>query len=265
MMKFLYKLEKKFGKFAIPNLIVYLLFGQGIAFILSMWNPYVIYNFMFNWQAILQGEIWRLVTFIFIPQATSPIWFFLVLIIYYSIGTSLERTLGTFHFNFYYFISLFMSMVICAIFNISWPIASYVNQTLCLALATLMPDQTFYLYFFIPIKAKYLIVFYFVLLGMEVLSGGILTLVLILASSTGYIIYFAIPAIKGQRMRIKARPAQKKYNEQQNQPSEKVIKVAFHKCNVCGKTELDDPDMDFRYCSKCGKEFCEEHLKNHEH
>ena len=133
-----------------------------------------------------------------------------------------------------------------------------------------MPDATFYLYFFIPFKAKYLLVFYFVILGMQMLTGGLPTIALICSSLLGYFIFFAYPALKHQKLRRKGLAGQKQFRAAKRElDAEKraPIKVAFHKCHVCGKTELDDPDMEFRYCSKCNGnyEYCMDHLRNHEH
>ncbi|OOB78448.1 MAG: hypothetical protein ATN33_00840 [Epulopiscium sp. Nele67-Bin001] len=275
-MNFLDKLERKFGRFAIPNLMLYLMFGQGIVFIASLINPSLLYNFVFSWPLILQGEIWRLVTFIFMPASNSVIWFMLIVVIYYSIGSQLERAWGTFHFNFYYFISVISTVIVCILFGISGNIATYINMSLFLSYATLVPEATFYFYFIIPVKAKYMIYFYFVILGLDVLSYGITRFFLIVASLTGYIIFFVIPMLSGRRMRPKRTGSyDNAVYHQQNRRKEQakdmpkgkagVTKLAFHKCEVCGKTEVDAPDMEFRYCSTCGKEFCIEHLKSHEH
>lgn len=271
-MKFLNKLERKFGKYAIPNLMFYLIFGQGIVFFATLINPSLYYNFLFNWDAILSGEIWRLITFIFIPNSMDPLWFILMVIIYYSVGTSLERTLGTFNFNFYYFSSVICTVIVCAIFDMSGNIGTYINTSLWLSLATSMPNMSFYLYFFIPIKAKFLVYLYLILMAADVLMSAnkIATLLVIVASLTGYIIFFVIPLLKERKMMgkrttyVKPASAAPNPNRVERTKAPEVIKVAFHKCSVCGKTELDDEDMEFRYCSKCNKEYCSEHLKNHE-
>lgn len=269
-MKFIYKLERKFSKYAIPNLMMYIIFGQAIIFLLSMFNPNLYYNFMFSWSHILQGEIWRLVTFIFIPDTMSPIWFMITALVYYSIGSNLERTWGTFNFNFYYFISIIGTIIVAAIFNIPGAIATYVNLSLFLSFATLVPDATFYIYFVIPVKAKYMLIFYFIILGSAAFTGGIESFALIAASLLGYFFFFGLPALKRGRVRQKAAPAQRNFQQARREiekGSKDPIKVAFHKCTVCGKTEVDDPEMDFRYCSKCNghHEYCMDHLKDHTH
>ncbi len=272
-------MELKYGKFSIPNLMLYLMFGQGIVFLAYSVRPSIIYNFIFDWEAITSGEIWRLVTFIFMPTSYDPIWFLLAILIYYSIGSQLERVIGTFHFNFYYFISMISVIIVSAVLGFSGNIAMYINTSLFLSFATLMPDTTFYLYFIIPIKAKFLIIFYFILLAIDVANGGVPRFILIVASLAGYLIYFAIPAMQGKKIAIRRTGSyENALRHQQSQrgkspagsPPQKrgnsaPIKVAFHKCNECGKTELDDPNLEFRYCSTCNKEYCTTHLKNHQH
>ena len=216
------------------------------------------------------GQIWRLVTFVFIPDNTSPLWFILFIIVYASISGSLERAWGSFNFNVYYFTSMLAAIIVSFIFNITGSIAYYIHLSLFLSFATLVPNATFMLYFIIPVKAKYLLVFYFIILGMNMLSGGVPTFALILASLLGYFLFFAIPALNKRRKRGKGQPSKKAFKEikrEQDRESRAPIKVAFHKCTVCGITEVDDPDMEFRYCSKCNghHEYCMEHLKDHEH
>ncbi|OON95894.1 MAG: hypothetical protein ATN31_10400 [Candidatus Epulonipiscioides saccharophilum] len=270
-MQFLYKLERKFGKYAIPNLMFYLIFGQGIVFFASLINPNLYYAFIFDWASILHGEVWRLITFIFIPTSMEPIWFILMVVIYYSVGNRLESMIGTFNFNFYYFISVLLTVIICAFFGISGNIGTYINMSLWLSLATAMPNMSFYLYMLIPIKAKFLVYLYLAVLAYEVMISAqkFATFSVILASLSGYIIFFVLPLFKDHRSKSKnnldTSQTTLRTKHRTLDKSPQVIKVAFHKCSVCGKTELDDEDLDFRYCSTCGKEFCEEHLKNHQH
>ena len=194
-----------------------------------------------------------------------------MLFIYYSISNQIERIIGSFNFNVFYFSSIIATIAVCFIFDIRLlSLAYYINLSLFIAFATLMPDATFYLYFFIPFKAKYLLVFYFVILGMQMLTGGLPTIALICSSLLGYFIFFAYPALKHQKLRRKGLAGQKQFRAAKRElDAEKraPIKVAFHKCHVCGKTELDDPDMEFRYCSKCNGnyEYCMDHLRDHEH
>lgn len=271
-MPWLYKLEKKFGKFAIPNLMMYILFGQAFVFLATTMtgNWGIISALMFDRGAILSGQIWRLITFIFIPSTlSSSLMFILLVFIYYSIAQQLESIMGTFAFNVFYFSSIIASIIVSFIFNVS-PSVHYINLSFFIAYATLMPEATFYIYFIIPFKAKYLLVLYFLLIGADLLGGGFVNFALIIASLLGYIIFFGLPALNRRKMRRKGYAGQKQFKTVKREldyEKRSPIQVAFHKCHVCGKTELDDPDMEFRYCSTCNGnyEYCMDHLKNHEH
>ena len=270
-MPWLYKLEKKFGKFAIPNLMMYILLGQAFVFLFTTMtgSPWIINMLFFDRGAILSGQIWRLLTFIIIPISGTPLMFLLLAFIYYSIGGQLENIMGTFAFNVFYFSSVIASIIVSFVFNVS-PSVQYINLSFFIAYATLMPEATFYIYFIIPFKAKYLLVLYFILIGADLLSGGLANFALIMASLLGYIVFFGLPALKRGRVRHKGYAGQKQFKTAKREldyEKRSPIKVAFHKCHVCGKTELDDPDMDFRYCSTCNGdyEYCMDHLKNHEH
>ncbi len=284
-MQFLDKLERKFGRFAIPNIIRTILTGQAIvlfaSFILGKsLSPYL----WFDKSLILSGEVWRLFTFILVPDSSDVFMFMLFVLIYSSIGNSLEQMLGTFRMNVYYFTSLIAVVGVAFVFNLPgfFPLTTYINMSLFLAFASLVPNATFLLYFIIPFKAKYLLVFYFVLIGLDIFSGGFNfgSFIFILASLLGYILVVAIPILRGQHLRFRGTKGQQVFRQAQKQGHSKPrttarpavqkqdpIQVAFHRCHVCGKTELDDPEMEFRYCSKCNGnyEYCMDHLKDHTH
>ena len=282
-MNFLDKLERRFGRFAIPNIIRTILMGQAIVLFASFISGQSLSPYLwFDKSLILSGEFWRLFTFILVPDSTDVFMFMLFVLIYSSLGTSLEQMLGTFRMNVYYFTSIIAVIIVAFVFNLPGfvPLTMYINMSLFLAFASLVPDATFLLYFIIPFKAKYLLVFYFFLIGMDIFSGGFNfpTFIFILASLLGYIFIIAIPLLKGQHLKLRGTTGQRAFKQAQKQgsvPSAKrpmtekkePIKVAFHRCHVCGKTELDDPEMEFRYCSKCNGDFeyCMDHLKDHTH
>lgn len=272
IMHFLYKLERKWGKYAIPNLMRYILMGQAFFLLVQMLIPSrpIISALAFDKASILSGEVWRLISFVFYPDNTNPLWFIIFLMVYMSISNQLEQVWGSFNFNVYYFTSCIGALIAAFVFNISGPIAMYVNLSLFLSFATLVPNATFMLYFLIPVKAKYLLVFYFIILGSQMFSGGIPMIALITASLLGYLLYFGIPLLKNRKNMTKARQGQRQFKQAKRSiDAEKraPIKVAFHKCHVCGTTEIDNPDMEFRYCSKCNGnyEYCMDHLHHHEH
>ena len=287
-MNFLNKLERKFGKYAISNLMLYIMMGQAIVFAFTQLtrNNLLINLLYFNPYLIIRGQIWRLFSFVFIPSTLgstsllSPIWFLFMAFLYYSIGGTLEHTWGTFKFNMYYLLGMLFNMVgllvvqlisfnnsqVASTFYLyaSLMITTYINLSLFLAYAVLYPDVQFLLYGILPVKVKYLAFIDIALLLFEFISGNITNRILIITAFINFFIFFG-----GQLFNHRPTQTQKQFRTAKKQELKQgpPIKVAFHKCTVCGKTELTDPDMEFRYCSKCNgnHEYCMDHLHNHEH
>ena len=269
-MNFLNKLERKYGKYAINNLMLYILLGNGIIFLLDgLTGGMATYFAAFNWSLVLSGQVWRLFTFVFIPSSNNIIFFIFVAFLYYSIGNTLENVWGTFKFNVYYITGALFTIIALIIIQLitggSYSGTSYyLNLSLFLAYAALFPDVEFLLYMIIPIKVKYLAFLDVALLLFDFINGGISTKVLIVVSLLNFILFFwKYLTGKTTSTRTQKQFKQQKRVLKQGDP----IKVAFHKCAVCGKTELTDPEAEFRYCSSCNGnyEYCMEHLHNHEH
>ena len=269
VMNFLDKLERKYGKYAINNLMKYIVIGNGIVYLLDLITTFSVSNLLaFNLGAILHGQIWRLITFVFIPDNTSLIFLFFMLYLYYSIGEALEHAWGTFKFNVYYFSGALFTMLATSIVSLItgydfYATASYINLSLFLAYATLFPNVEFLVFYILPVKVKYLAFLDVALLLYSFLTGNIGVKILVAVSLLNFLIFFG-NAIKG----TKPTQTQKNFRKQRRELKQgDPIKVAFHKCTVCGKTELTDPDMEFRYCSSCNGnyEYCMDHIKNHQH
>ena len=176
-MTFYQKLERKFGKYAVPNLMKYICVIYVVGYLIQMFNPLLYFYYLdLDAEAILHGHIWRIITFIFYPPSTSFLWMIVALFVYYSLGMTLERVWGTFKYNFFYFTGVIL-LVLAAIliylvtgYSVQlYP--TYMTFSIFLAYALTFPDTTFLLYFIIPIKAKWLAIaevvlylFYFVAL-----------------------------------------------------------------------------------------------------
>ena len=279
-MNFLDKLQRKYGKFAITNLMLYIMIGQTIVLFYSLlFNSSLLNLLYFNPLLIMRGQIWRLFTFVFIPNTTSPIFFLFAAFLYYSIGSALEYTWGTFKFNVYYLLGMVFNMLGLLIVQLIFyrddvsaytfyrstysSITVYLNLSLFLAYAVLYPDVQFLLYGILPIKVKYLAAIDVIFLAYGLISGTVSTRVLIIVSLLNFLLFFG-SKLRSSRPTATSKQFKAKQRELKQGPP---IKVAFHKCSVCGKTELTDPDMDFRYCSKCNgnHEYCMDHLHNHTH
>ena len=176
-MTFYQKLERRFGKYAVPNLMKYICVLYVVGYLIQMFNPLLYFYYLdLDAEAILHGHIWRIITFIFYPPSTSFLWMIVALFVYYSLGMTLERVWGTFKYNFFYFTGVIL-LVLAAIliylvtgYSVQlYP--TYMTFSIFLAYALTFPETTFLLYFIIPIKAKWLAIaevvlylFYFVAL-----------------------------------------------------------------------------------------------------
>lgn len=155
-MNWLNKLERKIAKVAIHNLMYYIVLLTGLVFILRIVFGYTFLNRLyFSPDLIMQGEVWRVLTFLFIPPSDSIIWIFFALYFYYMIGGTLEQQWGTPKFNLYYFIGA-LGTIVASLLTGSIGTPTYLNLSLFLAFAHLFPNFQVLLFLIIPVKMKYL-------------------------------------------------------------------------------------------------------------
>lgn len=283
-MKFIDKLERKFGRFGIPNLTIYMIVCYVIGYALMIVNPG-----MLNWLSlepayILRGQVWRLVTWVLYPPSTSGVlWFAIaVLFFYYPIGTSLERTIGTFKYTLYIlsgviftilgaFILYFLlggNVLVGNVFS-----TYYISLSTFLAYAMCYPDMQVLLMFIIPVKMKWMAIFYVVIVVYEmiqyVMAGAWYLVIPIVASLLNFIIfYFGTKDFSRYNPKeIHRRNEFRRAMEPQGRMKSGSGSVTKHKCAICGRTELDDPNLEFRFCSRCNGnyEYCQDHLFTHTH
>ena len=284
-MNFIDRLEKRY-----PNFYVIAISGLGM--LISMVNPYIYYQYLSLdfYQIFHHGQVWRLITFLLCPSAggsgsSGLFWFVIMAWVYYSIGSNLERIWGRFRFTLFYLSGIVMILVVTLaaylIMGIVYPAQEvgiwlgmqvtleYVTESLFLAFALVFPDVQFLLFFIIPVKAKWLSIFYFALDAYQIIQGIMMKsyypVALIVVSLINIFIFFFFA--KGRPgMAAHARQTKRKAEFKQKM-HESREKGPIHRCAICGRTELDAPELDFRYCSKCdGRyEYCSEHLFTHEH
>ena len=279
-MNWLDKLERKLGRFAIPNLTVYLLAGYVIGFGVMYLMPELLGWITLEPMLIVRGQVWRLISWVLVPPTTRPISLLFLVLLYYSLGTALERTWGTFRYNVYIFSGLLFTVL--AVFGlyafyyfrygVEVPLSAvgligtnYITMSIFLAFAVIYPDMEVMLYFILPIKMKWMALVYVVLAGYDFINGGIGIRVAIGASLLNFVIFFlSTRNYKRFGPREQARKAKFK---KQSSPHMTYTNGAHHRCAVCGRTELDDPCLEFRFCSKCNGnyEYCQDHLFTHEH
>lgn len=283
-MNWLNKLERKLGRYAIPNLMLWLIGAYGIGFILAQVAPGIFAYLLLSPYHILHGQIWRLVTWIFMPTDSNLFSLVIMAIFYYQLGTTLERNWGTFRFNVYIFggmlftvLGAFILYGIMAITTggaslelISYSISTgfstnFINLSIFLAFALSYPDMQVLLMFVIPIKMKWMAIVYGVLVVLEFFTSGWAGKVSIVMSLLNFIIFFlSTRNLNRYTPHEIHRRQQFKAQMRQPRPGSGITK---HKCAVCGRTELDDPNLEFRFCSKCegNYEYCSDHLFTHQH
>lgn len=283
-MKFIDKLERKFGRFGIPNLTIYMIVCYVIGYALMIVNPSIL-----NWLSlepayILRGQVWRLVTWVLYPPSTSGVlWFAIaVLFFYYPIGTSLERTIGTFKYTLYIlsgviftilgaFILYFLlggNVLVGNVFS-----TYYISLSTFLAYAMCYPDMQVLLMFIIPVKMKWMAIFYVVIVVYEmiqyIMAGAWYLVIPIVASLLNFIIfYFGTKDFSRYNPKeVHRRNEFRRAMEPQGRMKSGSGSVTKHKCAICGRTELDDPNLEFRFCSRCNGnyEYCQDHLFTHTH
>ena len=210
----------KHPRFGIPNLMLVIVVGNVLVWLMDQFSYGVSLSALlaFSPYYILHGQIWRIITFVFVPLDSNLFFLAVSLYFYYMIGSVLEREWGTAKFNVFYGLGILLNVVVgFLLYAVTAPLypshllpllttasMTYVNLSLFFAFATLYPNMQVLLFFIIPIKIKWLA-----------------------QQQKGYI----------------------------------------HKCAVCGKTDTDYPNEEFRYCSKCNGYYCycSEHIHNHVH
>jgi hypothetical protein len=267
------KLERKFGKYYIPNLMAIITAGCAASFLLSyIFGNGVLSVFTLDPSKILQGEVWRLITFIFITPNGS-FWYLITIYFYYIAGRALESVWGGFKFNVYYFVGV-ISAIIIAFINLLvfksfgvWYVATIMNLSLLFAYAKVYPDTNVWMYFIIPVKLKYLgYLTWLIILGnfiKSLINKDVGAALFSLVPVISYLLFFLKSNYRQTKMRTGSVIRMKDYKKKINSTKKSYI----HKCVTCGITNVDDTDMEFRYCSKCnGKHcYCSKHILDHVH
>ena len=290
-MRFLERWLSRFSashpRFGIPNLMRYVLGGQVLVYLLYLFTgqDFSLLRFLtFNLSSVLHGEIWRLVTFIFLPNSYSPLSFVILLSFYYFVGNTLEREWGTCRFTLYYLCGMVFSVlgtVVAGLLsgNLGLTLSSayYLNLTLFLAFAALYPDAQIYFWMIIPLKAKWLAAADVVLLlwsvVQSILAGNLVGIVVPVMALLNFLFFFWSDICE-QFGFLKARSRQQTSHQiiqfkkaAAAQQRREKAQGYRHKCEVCGRTDADYPDLQFRYCSRCAGYhcYCEDHIFNHTH
>jgi membrane associated rhomboid family serine protease len=278
------ELRRKFDRFiynnrdmGIRNLMLIISVGTLLSyFIMLADSSGAFYNFIrFDRYRILHGQIWRLFTYIFVPQS-SGILLFLFLFAYYGIGRMVEQYWGTLKFNLFYLTGVLIVDAAALLMNQSAS-AYYLNLSLFLALATINPEGRVMLMYIIPLKMKYLAWVYLLLVLVEIVQLNFFPVFALM----NYFLFFGSDCIgvlpESWQRAIRSKSVGKKkpnanwasaYQSSGSKKQRVVDAPAYrHKCAVCGRTDVSNPELEFRYCSKCHGYYCycQDHINNHAH
>ena len=282
-MNFLNKMERKIGKYAIPNLMIYLIAAYCIGFVIYTVNPNFMLMLTLSPYHILHGQVWRLITWILMPTDTRVFSLLIMALLYYQLGSALERSWGTFRFNVYIFGGMLFTVIgafilygiyaaagtgsletISLISSLTFT-TNYINLTIFLAFAVMYPEMQILLFFIIPVKMKWMAVVYAVLIVINLILTSWGGRIAIIMSILNFLIFF-LSTRNYRRVSPKEIHRKQVFKAQMREPRRGSM-VTKHKCAVCGRTELDDPNLEFRFCSKCdgNYEYCQDHLFTHQH
>ena len=296
-MRCLKKLRNSFERFCyqnrtkgIPNLMLYITLGSALVYLISMFdNSYTLYYALcFDRTLILQGQIWRLFTYAFTYDAGSFIFTAIGLLCYFSLGRAMENLWGTLRFNLFYLSGILLQDIFCMIFG-GGATVSNLNLSLFLGFATLYPNAHFLLLFIIPVRAWIFAVLDLALMIYEVImltAAGLFPYSLFpLVALLNYFLFFGKDVVNVFPLSWRANASRLFKRKKKYAPSSGAKTIPFpnagsyeashakpkapytHRCTVCGRTDITNPELEFRYCSRCNGYYCycEEHISNHSH
>lgn len=282
--RFCYKNRSK----GIPNLMLYITLGSAIVYLLSMFDQsYTLYYALrFDRTLILQGQVWRLFTYAFTYDAGHMLITVIGLFCYYTLGRAMENIWGALRFNLFYFSGILLMDIFCMLFG-GWADVSYLNMSLFLGYATLYPDSKFLLLYIIPVKAWVFGILDLALTLYDVIvftARGLFPYSLYpLVAIANYFLFFGkdvlnifpvswrVNASRLFRKKPKYTAGPKRiqfYTAGSYESTTSTVKAPYtHCCTVCNRTDISNPELEFRYCSRCNGYhcYCQDHINNHTH
>lgn len=262
--------------------MLYICAGNAVVYLISLVsNNYLLYSLLsFQYRAILHGQVWRLISYPLTMLNSNPLFFLLMLFCYYSIGRMMEMQWGTFKFNVFYFSGVLLTDIYSMLFGINADVY-YLNMSLFLSYATMFPQAGFLLFFIIPVKAWIFALFDLLIIFAGVMGNPFPVNLLPLVSLANYFLFFGTDVLNllpvSLRRKLNLNTNAKRNNGKstpkviiftpKNGNTEKTVPAYTHKCTVCGRTDVSNPELEFRYCSRCNGYYCycQEHISNHEH
>jgi hypothetical protein len=266
------RLERRLGRFAVPNLTVLLIAGQVLVFGLTFFapqgnpadggpapDPGFLEKLDLVPDQVLAGEVWRIVTFLFVPPITNPIFAFFFWYLFYLMGTALELSWGTFRYNVYLLVGYAATVAVSFLTPEMPSTNGFLQASVFLAFAHLYPDFLISLFFLLPIKVKWLALVTWIGYLYTFAVGDWSIRLVILASVCNFLLFF------GREILWRMKSGHRRMTFQAARVAGPKKRV--HRCEVCGISSETEPTLDFRYCSKCAgaRCYCPEHIRRHEH
>lgn len=256
--------------FGISNLMKYVAIANVAFWLMNVVNPAFLQYIVFDPALILRGQVWRIISFVFYPPNTG-ILALLVFYFYYWIGSILEREWGSGPFTIFYctgvLLTVIYGFVMYFVFGYRVMLdSSYIYLSMFFSFAAMYPDMQVLFMFIIPVRMKFLALIDAVFFLMSVLGNPFPINLLPLVALLNFFIFCAgdlkalLPGKKSKSaINFRKESARIRYEQQ--------TKLYTHKCSVCGRTDVDHPELEFRYCSRCEGYhcFCSEHINNHIH
>ncbi|MGE5527552.1 MAG: hypothetical protein ACM3X6_00205 [Patescibacteria group bacterium] len=256
------RLERRYGRYAVKGLARYLVGGNVLVLIFLVLEPTgrLLDALILRPGLVLGGEIWRLVTFLFIPPTTSLFWAVFALYFYYLVGTGLESAWGSFRLNLYY-ITGAAAAIAAAFLTGRGATAVYLNLSLFLAFAHIYPDFEVLIFFVLPVKVKYLAWLDWAFIAYTAAVAPVAEKVAALASIVNFLLFFGGGILRHAGLWQKVRANRRRFLADLRDAPPR------HECAVCHRTEKTHPRLVFRTCRRCAgwREYCEDHLLAHEH
>lgn len=258
-MNFFDKFERRFARFIPENITLILLVGQVVSYVLTYSSPRLYSLFLLSGESLYRGEIWRLLTFIFGPVSESLILVIFAWYFFYMLGTALENRWGSYRYLVFLLIAYIGNVIFSLLFPFEVVRNSYLYTSLFLAFAHLYPNFQLLLFFIIPVRVKWLGILAWLGLSASFILSDFSEKALIILSVLNFFIFFSGDLLHAIRVISKGLFGKQNGKLTKGKP--------LHICMVCGKNELNNPDMEIRYCNTCFPEtcYCGEHIKDHQH
>lgn len=257
------RLERWFGRFAIPHLTMAVTMGLTITLGMQLLWPETAGILLFDRSSILRGELWRLLTFVVLaPAVYSPVQIMFAvfgLYLFYLMGTALENEWGEFRFNLYMLVGWLATVAVGLLGPVGYATNYYYLSSVFLAFAYLYPEFELLLFFILPVKIKWLAMLTWLIYVARLLFGDVTDRLLIVSAILNFLIFFGADIFMGARVAKRRMEFKAKSLVDESKP--------FHRCEKCGATEATHPDAEFRVCEECAgeHEYCLAHIDEHPH